>query len=54
MICVNDEHPEKAFDPISVTEEGIMICNKDEHLTKAEFLIEVTEEGIMICLILVE
>ena len=49
MICVNDEHPEKAEFPIEVTEEGIVICVNDEHPQKEEFPIEVTEEGIVIC-----
>ena len=34
MICVSDEHPEKAEDPIEVTEEGIVICVSDEHPSK--------------------
>ena len=25
VICSNDEHPEKALQPISVTEDGILI-----------------------------
>ena len=32
---VNDEHPEKALFPFSVTEEGIVICVNDEHPLKA-------------------
>ena len=49
VICVNDEHPQKAFLPIEVTEEGIVICVNDEHPSKAYLPIEVTEEGIVIC-----
>ena len=30
VICVNDEHPQKAKSPIEVTEEGIVICVNDE------------------------
>ena len=35
VICVNDEHPEKALYPIEATEEGIEICFNDEHLKNA-------------------
>ena len=35
VICVNDEHPEKASFPIEVTEEGNVICVNDEHPEKA-------------------
>ena len=48
-ICVNDEHPENAEDPIEITDEGIEICVKDEHPEKAPSLISVTDEGIVIC-----
>ena len=51
MICVNDEHPEKAQSPIEITEEGIekVICVNDEQSEKVKFPISVTEEGIVIC-----
>ena len=32
VICVNDEHLEKAEAPIEVTEEGIVICFNDDLL----------------------
>ena len=41
VICVNDEHPEKASLPIEVPEDGIVICVNDEHSAKAHFPIEV-------------
>ena len=34
VICVNDEHPEKALHPIEVIEEGIIIFVNDEHPEK--------------------
>ena len=36
MICVNDEHPEKAPLLISVTEEGIMICLINEIIENSQ------------------
>ena len=47
MICVSDEHPMKAKDPIEVTDDGIVICVSDKKLAKAESPIEVTDDGIV-------
>ena len=49
VICVNDEHPEKAYSPNEVTEERIAICANSIQPKKAEYPIEVTEEGNVIC-----
>ena len=34
VICVNDEHLEKAQNPIEFTDDGIMICVNNEHSQK--------------------
>ena len=47
MICVNAEHPEKTYHPISVTEEGIVICVSDEHPEKTPFLILLINNGMV-------
>ena len=48
---VNDEHLEKAFILMDVTDGGILICISDEHSEKAFIPIEVTDDGIAICFI---
>lgn len=48
IICVNDEHSEKALPQINFTEEGIIICSRNEHFLKALTPIDVTDEGMVI------
>jgi len=45
---VNDLHPENAYDPINVTEDGMFIDDNDSHPANAPIPIEVTEDGMII------
>ena len=47
-ISFNDEHPQKEFFPIEVTDDGIDISANDEHLWKEDLPIEATDDGIEI------
>ena len=50
MISSKDEHPKNAYDPIVVTESGMIISSKDEHPKNALCSILVTDSGIVIFL----
>ena len=49
VICVNDEHPLKAWSPIEVTWEGLSnaIWFNVGHLLRTPFPIEINEERIL-------
>jgi hypothetical protein len=43
---INEERPEIQYDPINVTEAGIVSADNDEHPEIQEYLRDVTELGI--------